>query len=235
MLFDFSKVELKNRAFSERPMTFIEQEPKNVLAAVLDVVAIETGNRAARKYWQKKQLQNLLQHAAQTSEFWRKRIGAKKARDIELSDLPVLERSEVVRQVAAEGSLLRPNGGIATRKLATSGSSGTPASFFVSEMNEQYNMVRSLAQYFMEGRDLSLNRTRIYRAPAPIEKGFASHKSDNGLGPLSSLLKCGAAKDIQYSRMNRDLLLKELSSDPVGYLVAQPAFVEALFPDGDVS
>jgi phenylacetate-CoA ligase len=235
MLFDLSKVEFKNRAFSERPMTFIEQEPKNVLAAVLDVVAIETGNRAARKYWQKKQLQNLLQHAIKTSEFWRKRIGAKKVRDIELLDLPVLERSEVVKQAETEGSLLRPNGGITTRRLSTSGSSGTPASFFVSEMNEQYNTVRSLAQYFMEGRDLTLNRTRIYRALAPIEKGFSSHKSDNGLGPLSSVLKCGNAKDIRYSRMNRDLLLKELSNDPIGYLVAQPAFVEALFPDGDVS
>ena len=59
MLFDLSKVELKNRAFSERPMTFIDQESKNFLAAVLDLVAIETGNRVARKYWQQKQLQNL--------------------------------------------------------------------------------------------------------------------------------------------------------------------------------
>lgn len=235
MLFDFSQVELKNRAFSERPMTFIEQEPKNVLAAVLDVVAIETGNRAARKYWQKKQMQNLLQHAVQSSAFWRKRIGAKKARDIELSELPVLERSEVVKQVETEGSLLRPNSGIATKKLATSGSSGTPASFFVSEMNEQYNMVRSLAQYFMESRDLTRNRTRIYRAPKPINNGFSAQRSDNALGPLSSMMKCGNAKDILFYRMNRDALLEELSNDPIGYLVAQPGFVEALFPDGDVS
>jgi phenylacetate-CoA ligase len=235
MLFDLSKVELKNRAFSERPMTFIDQESKNFLAAVLDLVAIETGNPAARKYWQQKQLQNLLQHAAQTSEFWRKRLGAKKAKDIELSDLPVLQRSDVVKQVETEGSLLRPNSGIATKKLTTSGSSGTPASFFVSEMNEQYNTVRSLAQYFMEGRDLTLNRTRISRAPKPIEKGFSSQKSPNGLGPLSPVLKCGDAKEIRHYRMNRDLLLDELSRDPIGYLVAQPGFVEALFPDGDVS
>src|SRR3978361_1409219 len=190
MLFDLSKVELKNRAFSERPMTFIDQESKNFLAAILDLVAIETGNRAARKHWQQKQLQNLLQHAAQQSVFWRKRLGAKPAKDIDLSDLPVLDRGDVVRQVETEGSLLRPNGGIAASKLSTSGSSGTPATFFVSEMNRHFNTVRSLAQYFMEGRDLTLNRTRIYRAPTPIEKGFSSQKSGNGLGPLSSVLKC---------------------------------------------
>jgi phenylacetate-coenzyme A ligase PaaK-like adenylate-forming protein len=235
MLFDLSKVELKNRAFSERPMTFIDQESKNFLAAVLDLVAIETGNRAARKYWQQKQLQNLLQHAVQKSEFWRKRLGSKNAKDIELSDLPVLDRSDVVKQVETEGSLLRLNSGIATKKLATSGSSGTPASFFVSDMNEQYNTVRSLAQYFMEGRDLTLNRTRIYRAPKPIERGFSSQKSDNGLGPLSSVLKCGDSKDILHYRLNRDLLLAELSRDPIGYLVVQPSFVEALFHDCDVS
>ena len=65
MRFDFSKVPLKNRAFSEKPMTFIDEEAKNVLAAIIDLVAIETGNRAAREHWQHKQLQNLLQHAAQ--------------------------------------------------------------------------------------------------------------------------------------------------------------------------
>lgn len=235
MLFDLSKVELKNRAFSERPMTFIDQESKNFLAAVLDVVAVETGNPAARKYWQKKQLQNLLQHAVQASEFWRKRLGTRSVRDIGISDIPVLDRGDVVKQVETEGSLLRTNGGITTKKFATSGSSGTPASFFVSAMNEQYNTVRSLAQYFMEGRDLTLNRTRIYRAPKPIEKGFSSHTSEHGLGPLSPMLKCGISKDILSYRLNRDLLLEELSKQPIGYLVAQPGFVEALFHDGDVS
>ena len=235
MLFDFSNVELKNRAFSERPMTFIDQEPKNFLAAILDVVAIETGNRAAREYWQHKQLQNLLQHAAQRSEFWRKRIGTKQAKDIKLSNLPVLDRRDVVKQVETEGSLLPANGGIATRKLATSGSSGTPATFFVSDMNAQYNTVRSLAQYFMEGRNLTLNRTRIYRAPEPIEAGFSVQKNGNGLGPLSPVLKCGNSKDILHYRMNRDGLLEELAKDPIGYLVVQPSFVDALFHDGDVS
>jgi phenylacetate-CoA ligase len=235
MLFDLSKVELTNRAFSERPMTFVDQESKNFLAAVVDLVAVETGNRTAREYWQQKQLQNLLQHAAQRSEFWRKRLGTKPIKDITLSDLPVLERGDVVKQVETEGSLLPPGGGIATKKFATSGSSGTPATFFVSDMNGHYNTVRTLAQYFMEGRDLTLNRTRIYRAPKPIEKGFSVQKSGNGLGPLSAVFKSGSSKDILHYRLNRDLLLKELAKDSIGYLVVAPSVVEALFYDSDVS
>src|SRR5579863_5096014 len=151
MTFDFSRAPLKNRAFSERPMTFIDQEPKNFLAAIIDLLAIETGNRTARDYWQKKQLQNLLHHAVRRSQFWRQRIGARKTAGISLSDLPVLTRSDLSKQVQTEGSLSPPFGSVPAKKHATSGSSGTPVEFFVSEMNGQYNIVRTIAQYFMEG------------------------------------------------------------------------------------
>ena len=235
MRFDFSKVPLKNRAFSEKPMTFIDPAPKNFLAAIIDLVAIETGNRAAREHWQHKQLQNLLQHAAQRSAFWRERIGNQKIKDISLSDLPILARSDVVKQVATEGSLLPPGGTIGIEKLATSGSSGTPAQFYVSRMNAEYNTVRSAAQYFIEDRDLTLNRTRFYRAPKPIENGFSVKRTGHSLGPLSLLFKCGVSKDIIQLHPNRDLLFKELAKDPIGYLVVQPSLVEALFYDCDVS
>jgi phenylacetate-CoA ligase len=235
MQFDFSKLPLKNRAFSEKPMTFIDQEAKNFLAAVIDVVAIETGNRAAREYWQNKQLQNLLQFASQKSAFWRERIGARKIKDIGPSDLPVLTRSDVAKQVETEGSLLPADGTIPTKKFATSGSSGTPVQFFVSDMNAHYNTVRSLAQYFMEGRDLTLNRTRFSRAPRRIQDGFSVKKKDGSLGPLSGLFKCGTSKEFLHINPNRDLLFKELAKDPIGYLVVQPGLVESLFYDIDIS
>jgi len=92
---DFSEAPLKNRAFSEKPMSFVDEAPKALFGAIIDVVAIETGNRAAREHWQHKQLHNLLQHAAQRSAFWRERIGAKNIKGISLSDLPVLTRSDV--------------------------------------------------------------------------------------------------------------------------------------------
>jgi phenylacetate-CoA ligase len=235
MQFDFSKLPLRNRAFSEKPMTFIDRGAKNFLAAMIDLIAIETGNRAAREYWQHKQLQNLLQHAAQRSAFWRQRVGSAKIKDISLSDLPILSRSEVVKQVETEGSLLPSDGPIATRRAATSGSSGTPVQFFASDMNAEYNAVRSLAQYFMEGRDLTLNRTRFFRAPKRIDDGFSAKKSDTWLGSLGSFFKGGDAKDIFPYRVERDFLLKELAKDSIGYLVAPPSFIEALFYDSDVA
>lgn len=235
MQLDFSQVPLRNKAFSEKPMTFIDQAPKNFLAAIIDLVAIETGNRTAREHWQQKQLQNLLQHAAQRSAFWRERIGTKKINEINLADLPILTRFDVVKQVETEGSLLAHSGTIPIKKHATSGSSGTPVHFFVSEMNSHYNTVRSTAQYFMEGRDLTLNRTRFKPSLSRIEGGFSVKKTNEWLGPLGSLFKSGINKDITQLHPNRDLLLKELARDPIGYLVMQPRHVEVLFPDGDLS
>jgi len=234
MRVDFSEVRLKNRAFSEKPMSFIDEAPRSALAAIIDVVAIETGSRAARDHWQFKQLQNLLHHAAQNSTFWRERIGTKNIKRVDLADLPVLTRSDVVKQVETEGSLL-PKGTIATNKHTTSGSSGTPVRFFVSEMNGQFNFARAAAQYFMEGRDLTLNRTRFKSALHRNEVGFSVNKTDNWLDPLSSLFKVGNNKEISHLRPNRDLLFKELAKDPIGYFIAQPRLVEALFYDRDVS
>jgi phenylacetate-CoA ligase len=235
MRFDFSEAPFRRQAFSEKPMSFIDQQPKNVLAAIIDVVAIETANRDARHYWQHKQLQNLLEHAARTSAFWRKRIGSKKISDISLSDLPIQTRGDVNTQVETEQSLLSSGGVIKSAKHATSGSSGQPIQFFVSEMNEQYNFVRSSAQYFMEGRDLTLNRTRFKTSYNKMENGFLVKKNPGWLGPLSAVFKNGDNKEISYLHPNRDMLFKELAKDSIGYLVIQPRLVETLFYDRDVS
>jgi hypothetical protein len=52
MRFDFSDMPIRKRAFSEKPMTFCDPEPKNFLSAILDIGAIETGNPLAREHWQ---------------------------------------------------------------------------------------------------------------------------------------------------------------------------------------
>jgi phenylacetate-coenzyme A ligase PaaK-like adenylate-forming protein len=234
MQFDFSKLPLKNRAFSEKPMTFIDRGAKDFLAAMIDLIAIETGNRAAREYWQHKQLQNLLQHAAQRSAFWRKRIGSEKIKDISLPDLPILTRGDVVKQVETEGSLLPPGGPIATNKHSTSGSSGTPVQFFASEMNTHYNGVRSIAQYFIEGRDLTLNRTRL-RGRYFTKHGFTVKKTESWLGSLGSFIRSGINKHIEYFHPNIDLLRKELECDSIGYLIAPPRIVEMMLQSIDAA
>jgi phenylacetate-CoA ligase len=231
MRFDFSSIPLRNRAFSEKPMTFIDQDPKNFLASIIDLVAIETGNRAAREYWQQKQLQNLLRHAAQRSAFWRKRVGNNLASDFRLSRLPVLTRSEVLNQVDAEGPLLAPSDGLQTIKRATSGSSGTPVHFFVSEMNVAYSAVRSDAQHFMEGRDLALNSTRLRPEPLSNKKGFTVKKNEPGT--LGSFIRTGNVKSIEYFHPDMEALREELERDSIGYLVAHPHLIETMLQDVD--
>lgn len=235
MRFDFSEAPLRHEAFSEKPMSFIDQAPKNLLAAIIDVVAIETGAREARERWQQKQLENLLRHAVARSPFWRNRIGTKKITDIRLSDLPILSRSDLSNQVASEGSLLAHDGAVRAVKHATSGSSGRPVEFFVSEMNQQYTYVRSTAQFFIEGLDLSFNRTHLRTVYDRMKSGFIAEKIPGWLGPLNAVFKTGSNKEIAYLRPNRDALLEELAKDSIGYLISAPRLIETLFYDHDVS
>jgi len=152
-----------------------------------------------------------------------------------LSDLSVLTGGDVVKQVETEGSPL-PSKTTPVSKHATSRSSGTPVQFYVSEMNVRYNNIRDVAQYLMDGCDLTLNNT-VFRPSSRnrTEEGFAVEKTTGWLGALNSLFKCGHYKKIRCSRPNRDLLSKELKKDSIGYLVIQPSLLETLFHDGDIS
>ena len=235
MKIDFSKLPFKNRAFSEKPMTFWETEPKQLLSAIMDLIAIETGDRTARENWQKAQVSNLLKHAYERSPFWRSRIDTRKLNNIRLADVPVLTRAEVRQQVKTEGSLLREQDGFMVAPHSTSGSSGTPVEFFVSNMNSEYNSVRSLAQYFMEDRDLSLNRTRFRSSKEKLRNGFRVQTGETWLGPLGNVFRSGIDKTIEQFKPNREKLLQELAQNPIGYLVIQPRLIEVLFQNEDLS
>ena len=234
MRFDFSGMPIRERAFSERPMTFCDPEPKNFLSAILDICTIETGNPLARERWQKAQLYNLIKHAAERSTFWRKRIGARKLSDVTLSSLPILERGAVMKQIVEEGPLLRASDQIAVNNSSTSGSSGVPVKFFASGMNARYNHVRSVAQYFLEGRDLKLNRVQIDYGPYLQKEGLKVTRSEAWLGPLNGFFGCGANKVIEYFRPDMKSFLEELERDPIGYLVTAQWTMESLSQSIDV-
>src|SRR5262249_21011508 len=161
MKFDFSSFPLGDTGFSRQPMTILDGEAKALLAMIMEIAMLETGNRKAREEWQRVQLENLLRHAAQGSAFWRGRLGGRKPAGIKLAKLPMLTRADVGRQVASEGSLLARVGGIRVNTHSTSGSSGTPVKVFVSEINARYNEARYWAQFFIEGLDFACNRTRL--------------------------------------------------------------------------
>lgn len=204
----------------------MDQEAKNFLSAILDLAAIETGNRAAREFWQQRQLQNLLAHAAGRSPIWRRRIGTAKISGINLADLPVQTRSDVIEQVSTEGALARMNEVGATKKHSTSGSSGTPVAFFVTEKNSIFNLVRSIGQYFLEGSDFSLNLTRVKPERISAPKGFTVHSQDSWVGPLTPLVRTGAYRYVEYFHPDMEALCRELEREPLGQVIAQPRFLE---------
>lgn len=234
MRLDFSGSLLNPRAFSTRPMTFCDPATKIPLSAICDVIAVETGSREAREAWQAAQLQNLIAFAYQRSAFWRTRIGARHKRSIKLAALPPLTREELIEQVTNEGSLLKPADGLEAKRHATSGSTGRPTHFFVSSMNMEYNNLRSLAQYFIEGRDLSKNKTLLQHNPS-IPKGSLRIESGGAwAAPLDSLFKSGALKTIQYFHPDIAELRAELARHDIGYLVSSPRIMEALLQSSDV-
>jgi phenylacetate-CoA ligase len=241
MKFDFSTLPFKSKAFNEDPMKFVEPDPKSFLSAMIDLIMIETGRRKARENWQKAQLRNLLKHARERSPFWRERIATRKLSGLTLSDLPILTRNDVIHQVKSEGPLLGKDDGFGVKMHSTSGSSGTPVKFFISHMNSDYSQARSLAQYLMEGRDLSLNRVRVrpldYNEAKELrideKKGFHVEVSGSWLGPLGRLFQGGINKTISYLSPNRTTLFEELAKDHIGYLVAGPVFLEANFIESD--
>jgi phenylacetate-CoA ligase len=232
MKLDLMKVRMSNRAFSDRPMVFVDPAPKKALADIIDLIAIETGSRVAREYWQQKQLQNLLRHAAERSLFWRKRHGSKKFGSSKLEELSSLSRRDVVEQVSTEGALLKASDGIEVESSSTSGSSGKAVKFFLSKMNISYNAARSVAQYFIENRDLSLNRTRLgYSTFAAVSPKTRVQKSACWLPSLSPPFLIGSNKTIHYTKVSKqelDEVISELAKDQVGCLVSGTWILEPL-------
>jgi phenylacetate-CoA ligase len=234
MKFDFSKYPISGQGYSARPMAFLDIVPGKILGGIAELALIETGSRVARERWQKVQLRNLLAHATQRSAFWRNRLGPKPP-EAKLGELPILTRADVRRQVEQEGSLLGPGDGLDTFVHGTSGSSGTSVRFHVSQMNNQYNAVRTLAQEFIEGKDLSVNRTRLKTAKASAAEelamtrgGFTVEKKTSWLGDIGSIFTSGSFKNVEFINPDFRDLVRELRKDVVGQLVANPRLVGAL-------
>ncbi len=182
-------------------MTILDPEPRAILSAITEIALIETGSRSALERWQQIQLRNLVNHATQRSAFWRARIGGRKASDFDLAALPILTRQDLRTQVLSEGPLLRPADGLLTKAHSTSGSTEVPVQFFASDVNGNYNTVRSLAQFFLEGLDLSLNRTKFVYNNGIAKDDIYVQQNETWIGSLSTVFKSGKNKDIHYFQL----------------------------------
>jgi len=238
MTLDFARYPLHSAGFSGKPMTFMDPEPKAMLSTIMQLALLETGNRSACEHWQQVQLCNLLKHAVQRSDFWRSRIGSRSRSEVDLASLPILTRQDLRQQAASEGPLLRRSDGISTDDLATSGSSGVPVRFFISEFNSRYNLARSIAQYFIEGRDLSHNHTRV-KQTVYLKDGISVENHKSWLGSLGLFIKTGTSKQINLSAFTTDIdncrkLVEELTKDEIGYLLCNPKHVDVISSSFDL-
>jgi len=231
MRFDFSNIPFNPQAFSDKPMAFCRPEVTRFLTTICELVALETGPRAAREAWQSTQMANLLRHAEKRSPFWRERLSA--AHGAGLSGLPILRRADVRAQVKNEGALLNASDRIGVSSHSTSGSSGAPLSFHYSEVNGTYNLLRSNAQDFLEGRDLTLNRAMIQYARHPIPGGLSVQRGSSPLGWLGPFVNGGRERVLQIRRPDMAQLWAALRAEPIGYLVIAPSALEALLQQAD--
>ncbi|MCP8940103.1 hypothetical protein NK718_16370 [Alsobacter sp. SYSU M60028] len=223
---DFSRFPLRPNAFSERPLNIVKPEDKAAFALLMELVLLETGSRAAREAWQKAQLANVLGHAQKRSRFWAARIGPGKASAVKLRKLPEQTRAEVLAQVKGEGPLLTRADGVATKAHFTSGSSGQPVTFHVSEANAIYNEIRSFAQYLMEDRDLRANWVRLKPAPPMPAPGYKITRADNFAGRLGGLFAAGKATFIDFSTRDLGEVMRLVKSCQPGYLIVPPRYIE---------
>jgi len=167
------------------------------------------------------------------SDFWRKRIPSGAGKQGNLQSYPVLTRKDTTQQVEQEGSVADKKLGTAAT-YETTGSTGTPLKVFVCEQNGYYNIVRSLAQFFMDDLTLDENRVQI----TPVIRG-ADLRKKSGLrtveqhwaGPLSKVYRNGSNKILRFNK-DVDGLLEEMSKDPVGYLVCPSRMLEQLLNHG---
>jgi len=226
---DFSLSGIKSQAVSLKPMTFMEQDSKNALTAVMEIIAIEASSRPVRELWQTRQLLNILNFADERSAFWHHRIGSQTASgQVNFAGIPVLTRADIRAQFSAEGSLLRPENQLEVFESETSGSSGVPVRFYVSSMNTAYNINRNAAQYFIEGRDFSLNRTQVLASSKGLTEDFVVNKMPEWGGQVLNFIKTGTNKLIHNIKPEPLRIIEELKKDKIGYLVLHSWIMEAL-------
>ena len=80
-------------------------------------------------------------------------------------------------------------------------------------------------------RDL---RTRVRQSEAPIKGGFTVQTTSSWTGPLTSLIKTGLNKHIEYAALGAEecrRLIDELKRDDIGHLVCSPRLIDTIVRD----
>lgn len=234
MFSDLTTRPLNANAYSDNPFAFLDQAAHSDLANITAINLIENGERAARENWQNRRLTFLLRHAQARSAFWRKRLPSRMINHEAMKYVPVQSRQDIATQTALEGSLMAKDGNAPVSSYASTGSTGAPVKVYVCPENGYYNLIRSLAQYFIN--DLPLGEDRVQIIPAvslaKLEKiSLAVESSDSWAGPLSKVFRTGTAKKIIH-QYDDQALIDELLKAPFGYLVCANRYIDILLEHG---
>ncbi len=233
MFSDFTTRPLNPHAYGDQPFVFLDHAAQNDLANITAIDLIENGDRAARENWQNRRLAYLLRHAQTRSGFWRGRLTSRISNHGAMKYVPIQSRGDIASQVSLEGSLLAKHGNAPVSSYASTGSTGVPVKVYVCPENGYYNLIRSLAQYFMNGLSLEENRVWI-SAPASLarlKQSPAVESTDSWAGALSKVFRNGSARKILH-QYDDDALIRELTKQPIGYLVCANRYIDLLLNHG---
>ena len=234
MFFDLTTRPLNANAYSDSPFAFLDPAAHSDLANITAINLIENGEREARENWQNRRLTFLLRHAQSRSAFWRKRLPSRMINHEAMKYVPVQSRQDIATQTALEGSLMAKESNAPVSSYASTGSTGAPVKVYVCPENGYYNVIRGLAQYFIN--DLPLGEDRVQIIPAISlakleQKSLAVESSDSWAGPLSKVFRTGTAKKIIH-QYDDQALIDELLKAPFGILVCANRFIDILLEHG---
>jgi phenylacetate-coenzyme A ligase PaaK-like adenylate-forming protein len=226
---------LSSNAFSTNPFSILNQECQDDLATCLSLNLLENGGRLPREHWQIAQIKNLLAYAKANSSFWHKRIPDSSSLSTVFKEIPILSRDQLNLQVSNEGPLSKAFSGDEISPYQSTGSTGIPVKIFTTKSNSRYSSLRSLAQYLIENRSFTPNRTFIKPADSPhlYEKGagIKIESFDSWNGAFNTLFKSGSYKIIHFLD-DVDTLINELKKHEVGYLACPDSIFSILVKHG---
>jgi phenylacetate-CoA ligase len=232
MQFSFRGRPQNINGYGDPPFTFVDPDAHRLIGHIASIDLVENGERRAREYWQKKQFNNLVNHAYLRSEFWRQRIPSGAGRQEAVQNFPILTRKEITAQVEKEGSIFGDKKQ-SIETYQTTGSTGTPLKVFVCPESGYYNVTRGLAQFFIDDMPFDENRVEITPVTRSddLKKTVVYKTAPTWAGPLSRIYQNGTNKVLG---LNKDMagLIEEMSKDRVGYLVCHSRFVEQIFEYG---
>ena len=218
-MFSFTNFPMKNTAFSDKPFQVLRPEDKSSFSLLMEIIMLETGAAEARDQWQKAQLVNLFTHVQSRSEFWRKRLGKKKPSQIKLAGLPILTRQDVKSQLQSEGPLLSKADGVELIPHSTSGSTGTPLQFVLSNQNMIFNYVRNFVQYMLSETNIATNRFYCNQRVYAEKDKFLVEKADSYAGMFAKIFKTGRNTNLYFNQFDRDRFIEHAKQADAGLWV----------------